>query len=82
MARGGNSEELGIRTKKFYKYILHHNSIMYSSHIFMNITSKANIIVYCCNYNNQARSRPVFSDKPEEPFCLSGTFIFEVKEIG
>ena len=31
------------------------------------------------NYNNgrQARSQPVFSGKPEGPFCLSCTFIFQ-----
>ena len=27
-------------------------------------------------YNSQARSQPVFSGKPEGPFCLSCTFIF------
>ena len=34
-------------------YILHCKYFMYRLHIFMNITSKTNIIVYCCNYNNQ-----------------------------
>ena len=28
-------------------------------------------------YRTQARSQPVFSGKPEGPFCLSYTFIFQ-----
>ena len=39
--------------KQFYMYILLCKSFMYRLHILMNTTSKAIVIVYCFNYNNQ-----------------------------